>query len=168
MYPKGLCKTDARGNLPLHLAVDSNDKDVVNLFLDLHPDGAYVSNDNGELPLHIAANNRWFNVQLLSKLMGKYPDSVRFVNRDGQLPLHIAAAAVGNSFESLRAIFDAFPDACRAKYNMGRSPLHSLIKQHYNHRDDDDERQRAHDCFVLQATLLFLNGSNYSDLFEDL
>jgi ankyrin repeat protein len=60
--PESLWLRNARGDLPLHEAVQSGRKDLVRWLLAKREDAVGASNNDGRCPLHIAAINN--NVEM--------------------------------------------------------------------------------------------------------
>ena len=102
--------SDALGNNPLHVAVQSANLAVVSAILNMRPEMVDSVNQGGMMPLHLAA--LCGNVGIVRALLERMPfwtvdvgrATVDVTNREGMTPLHLAASR-GN-VEIVRALLN--------------------------------------------------------------
>lgn len=90
-------KVDSGGNLPLHLAAESGNTDMISRLCISFPGGASVRNEEGLLPLHLAilscANPSVQNpLAAVTEILRIFPLALVIADNNGNLPIHVAAA----------------------------------------------------------------------------
>ena len=99
-FPASVHKLDKDGNLPLHMAAQAGNFDMVLRMLDLFPSGASVQNNDGFLPLHLATlsgaiclpDREEIIPRVVNIILDKFPTALSVTDNDGNLPLHLAAS----------------------------------------------------------------------------
>jgi ankyrin repeat protein len=90
-------KVDNHGNLPLHLAAESGNYEMVSCLCISFPGGASVRNEEGLLPLHLAilscSNPSLKNpLAAVTEILKIFPLALVVSDNNGNLPIHMAAA----------------------------------------------------------------------------
>jgi len=123
LCPKSASMATQRGNLPLHLAVQSHAKEeVINTLLRFDCLAAEVRNKTNNTPLHDAAKSN-SSPEVVRLLLKAYKDAVYIENYKGNLPLHCATAQ-HSSAEVIQILLDAWPDAAAMQNHNQNAPLH--------------------------------------------
>jgi hypothetical protein len=100
-------------NLPLHeiLQQQSPPLTVLNLLLELNPDGIKQKGNQGFLPLHYACANKSISNRIITRLLEKYPAAARCRNDDDALPIHLACQHLEDE-DSVVAVLQSHPEGC--------------------------------------------------------
>jgi ankyrin repeat protein len=84
--PESIRQTSTEGNLPIHLAAETQSLEFCRILIEAYPGSERMTNDNGAFPIHWACQyNTVATVKYLYKL---YPESVSVANDGGSKPIH--------------------------------------------------------------------------------
>jgi hypothetical protein len=132
--PASLRAKDAKGSLPIHVAVDiatrtlyGASKKMAKLLVELDPGSLLLPNKDGDLPLHIdiIGNDRRYSLRLADFLVERCPEAARVERRNGNLAIHDAIER--RMFDVVREIVRHAPDTAGRQGAAGRSPLHGAV-----------------------------------------
>ena len=127
-YPQWIKIMDKRDRLPLHYAVMTRNKTIVDQCITAFPDGLKQKTVQHYLPIHFATT--YFDKEVLDLCMKKYPEGLRQKTYDGNLPIHYAIEH-GYSVlkESFSEMIDTYPESAKQKNHDGDLPLHLILRQ---------------------------------------
>jgi ankyrin repeat protein len=84
--PESVRQTCTEGNLPIHLAAETQSLEFCRILIEAYPGSERMPNGSGSLPLHEACrHNTVATVEYLYKL---YPESISVANDGGSHPIH--------------------------------------------------------------------------------
>lgn len=90
--------------LPIHAAIIFQaPHEVVEILLDVYPDGAKAKDDQGMLPLHLALRNKPCNFRVVEELLSANPGAVFVKDRKGRTPINSGMAAMSEKDQTCRA-----------------------------------------------------------------
>ncbi|CAB9529572.1 ankyrin 3, node of Ranvier (ankyrin G) [Seminavis robusta] len=89
-YPKAIHCKSCRGDLPLHLSIESKLVEVVQFLAEADPKCLLVSNKYGQLPIHTAAY-QGASLDILQCLASLCPESLQTKDNNGDIPLQQVA-----------------------------------------------------------------------------
>lgn len=139
---------DDNKDLPLHVALGSADggsipsrefetarMEIVNLLLDVFPEGAMFRNKQGYYPLHFVVGPRSTGAAVGLRLLDIYPEAACISWKRGVLPIFEALKSK-NSPELVERLLDIHPEStkCERKstwYQDGCLPLHVALQANY-------------------------------------
>jgi ankyrin repeat protein len=125
-WPQALQERDARGLLPLHLAVQRwpSNLELIRALIGARPaDAAVERTPDGDRALHLAIK-RGAPMAVVRLLVAEGPrDVLRERDAHGSLPLHLAAA-LSTTLDAVDCITEAWPEALHEVDQEGRLPLH--------------------------------------------
>lgn len=98
-------------NLPLHEVVKQPNPSltVVNLLLQMYPEGIQKRGYQGNLPLHFACTNENISIRIIQRLLEAYPAAARLRNDEDALPVHLACQYL-TSLDSIMCILQVHPE----------------------------------------------------------
>ena len=95
-HPAALDVADDEGNLPLHVAAGTGEKDPFALILRHRPDHIRARNTQGLLPLHVVAGNPLTSDLCFNAVVAADWGAAARGGADGRLPLHHLVALLSN------------------------------------------------------------------------
>lgn len=156
--PEAAALPDARGWLPLHLAVEGGaPASLLAALLEAHPAAVGCAAAEEGTPLH-AAVRRGVSAEIVSLLLQACPGAAAVPDATGQLPLHAALArrdGVDDQVTLMLAV--AHPAAAAAPDAKGRTPLHVLFSRALQSKGFLPGDRRAPTCVHGQHMLPVLN-----------
>ncbi|CAJ1966497.1 unnamed protein product [Cylindrotheca closterium] len=98
-------------NLPLHEVLKQPHPSwtVINLLLNMYPEGIAKKGYQGNLPLHYACSNETISIEILQGLLEAYPTATRLRNDEDSLPIHLACQHL-SELDSILAILQTHPE----------------------------------------------------------
>ena len=134
-----------RSALPLHRAIlKLASLDLIDVLIELYPNGVCEKDENGLLPLHYAClynfcMEKHFNDLrderdktswgwVLKTLIEKYPQALQETDNEGRLPLHLASSSAKTTPKALEMLLDKYPDAIARRTKSGKLPLHFAVE----------------------------------------
>lgn len=117
-------KKNRVGQTPLHIAVTTNNSDIIKLLLQLNPD-ANIQDSAGMSPLHVAAQGKEF-LEILKILLPLTQDSLNAQNELGQTPLHLAV--MHHNFEAVKLLLQQSNIDPNAKDKKNKTALNYAQK----------------------------------------
>eukprot|EP01041_Mallomonas_annulata_P011022 gene11022-23028_t len=128
LNPRSAMQKDAKGNLPIHLAIDRDDHKflILQQLLFEFPKSAETKNGNGDLPLFLACRRPNIDANVVDAIIQAYPDATSTIVY-GCLPLHQLVYKNNPPLNSLRVLIAANPSAAKMPNIHGNLPLHLLF-----------------------------------------
>ena len=125
--PATVKRKNKDGNLPLHIALDTEDPSpyVITHLLQAYPDATKVRNSSGFLPLFQACRKPKVHPSIVKSLLAYYPQAAA-MKTYGSTPLHMLTHTGGGSPESIKHLLSTNPELAMTKNNFGNIPLHYL------------------------------------------
>lgn len=126
-YPWAVTKRDARGNLPLHIAIDRDDPAplVVCELLRKYPASAQIKDHCGNLPLFLACRRPKTNCSVLKALLLSFSMAAS-TTLFGSLALHHLCHKGSGSPDAIQALLSFNEHAAKTPNTFGNLPLHYL------------------------------------------
>jgi ankyrin repeat protein len=124
-YPQGVTTRNQKGKIPLHYAAREGRTEMVQYFLQHHPETCSITTDKGKLAIHFASGDG--HTQITSLLLQAYPDSAAIPTHKGKLALHFCAR--WGYMDIAYELLSIFPNAVRALDWEGSLPLHDAARE---------------------------------------
>eukprot|EP00956_Cyclotella_meneghiniana_P004647 scaffold5730_cov55-Cyclotella_meneghiniana.AAC.16 len=108
-HPSSITAFDREGNLPLHIACQVSDLDIVQILVETNRDSLNIHNANKDLPLHVAS--RQGNCDVVNYLLEQSTYGVTLENMDKKLPIELLVYDSGcdrNELDFVNAFFGLF------------------------------------------------------------
>lgn len=127
LHPRAVIQKDSKGNLPLHIALERPDCNVmvVSHILEKNSKTASVINGEGSLPLFIACRNSSIDPEVIQDLVLAYPEAAEKVVC-GCLALHQLMYCGNTSASAISYLLTSNPAAALTANSHGNLPLHLL------------------------------------------
>ena len=128
LAPQGAAASDAREQLPLHIALRKRQPiQIIRKLLDANCAATKHPDEDGDLPLHIVLKQRPFRRDAFAMLLDCDASAAGVEDGEGNHALHIAVVA-GAPIEAVRAIYNAHPLAAGTQSKKtGALPLHLCV-----------------------------------------
>ena len=124
---------DDKGMTALHHALQKSNFpifiELVQVLLELFPQGLKVRDNNGNLPIHFACSSN-SPINVVKLLISTFPEGVREKTERGDLPLH--SACMGHaSVQLIQLLLDVYPNAAREKNQGGHLPFDLAVSHSF-------------------------------------
>jgi ankyrin repeat protein len=124
LYPHTAGAVDKNMKLPLHICcLEHAPMPVIEMLVELHPDGVRGEDNCSMLPLHAAVWKPDAPVALLQLLVTRHPEGLQCEDNQRRMPLHWAAER-GAGDEAVRFLVGAHYEAAAHRDTYGKTPLH--------------------------------------------
>jgi ankyrin repeat protein len=115
---------DHRGWLPIHFcAYNNRNSEVMNLLIQLYPQGCYEVNKKGKLPFQLACYNRY--VMMMDLLYQENPEAIQGMDYNGNTPLHDACKTF--NYEIIQRLLSIQPELNTVRNFKEQLPIHRLF-----------------------------------------